>query len=137
MTVSVDADESQHNDSEPDSAFAAASGSSDEDEEVDPVPLSDVNDEKCYKAMSRAVFPKSTVLWNKVKWSQKASDTAEEKHGIGFVVPNETRWNSVFLIMQQLFRILPRYVDEATCLHDDLILHTVRDEFVFCQFSPD
>lgn len=44
MMVSVDASESQDNDSEPDSAFAAATDSSDEDEEMDPVPLSDVDD---------------------------------------------------------------------------------------------
>lgn len=44
MMVSVDASESQDNDSEPESVLPAATDSSDEDEAMDPVPLSDVDD---------------------------------------------------------------------------------------------
>ncbi|KAI4890355.1 hypothetical protein NFI96_009530, partial [Prochilodus magdalenae] len=103
----------------------------DDNDGLEPAPLSALED-PCLPPHRR------------VKRSSKASDLVEEKLKIGFLTPNDTRWNSMYLSMQRLSHIAtltPQASDliapgDPAPEYDKLLLHTVCDEFGLRQFSP-
>ncbi|KAJ8028906.1 Zinc finger BED domain-containing protein 4 [Holothuria leucospilota] len=56
--------------------------------------------DKTFKAVSRAAFGKCQAIFNKQSRSSLASDTVKEKLGRLLVVPNSTRWNSVYQALE-------------------------------------
>ena len=97
-----------------------------------------------YKTLARPVCSKASALWNRVK-KKKAFDFVEEKLKIGFVTPNDTSWNSMFLSMQRLAGIAT-LTPQASSLsvpvdpsleYYRLLLHTVCDEFGLRRFTQE
>jgi hypothetical protein len=59
-----------------------------------------------YKKIARSAFSKCQALWNKYGRSNKASETVTDTFGLGLKRPNETRWNSMFMAVERLVRII-------------------------------
>ena len=60
----------------------------------------------CYKRLSRATFGKCQALWNKTSRSVQAAEKVKELCGLSLIKPNATRWNSIFMSVQRLNRII-------------------------------
>jgi hypothetical protein len=59
-----------------------------------------------YKKISRSAFAKCQALWNKYGRSALAVEAVTDTLELGLKRPNETRWNSVFLAVERLLRIV-------------------------------
>lgn len=71
---------------------------------VTTVDAAEAND--AYKRLSPSAFSKCSCLWNKTPRSSTASDVIEETCKIQLIRPNDTRWNSLFLSVERIVRII-------------------------------
>ena len=70
-------------------------------------------DDAVYKRISRATFAKCQVLWNKSARSVLSAEAVMETCGMMLLRPNQTRWNSLFMAAERLFRISTEKGDDA------------------------
>ena len=61
-----------------------------------------------YKKLSRAAFAKYNALWNKIGRSSKAVETVNDTLGLGLKRPNQTRWNSTFMAVERLVKLIDK-----------------------------
>lgn len=66
-----------------------------------------------YKRLSRATFAKCQSLWNKSSRSSQAAEVIEDECGLVLLKPNATRWNSVFMAVERLVRIMKEKGENA------------------------
>ena len=59
-----------------------------------------------YKKLYYSTFSKCNALWNKWSRSSTAAETVEDTCSLQLVRPNATRWNSVFMAVERLLRIV-------------------------------
>ncbi|XP_073720008.1 uncharacterized protein [Misgurnus anguillicaudatus] len=61
---------------------------------------------EAYKKLSRSAFSKCHALWNKSGRSTAAAEVIEDVCKIQLIRPNITRWNSLFLAVERILRII-------------------------------
>ena len=54
----------------------------------------------------RSTFSKCHALWNKCGKSTIAAEAVEDSFSIQLLRPNATQWNSLFMIVERLLRIM-------------------------------
>lgn len=59
-----------------------------------------------YKTLSRSTFGKSQALWNKTSRSASAAEVVEKHCKLQLVQPNATRWNSFYMAVERILRII-------------------------------
>ncbi|CAB4039898.1 zinc finger BED domain-containing 1-like, partial [Paramuricea clavata] len=59
-----------------------------------------------YKRLSRSTFAKCSSLWNKSSRSVQVAEMVKEKCGLSLIKPNATQWNSIFMAVQRIIRII-------------------------------
>lgn len=73
---------------------------------VSTVDVDNANSAEAYKKLSRSAFAKSQALWNKTSRSTSAAESVEKHCKMQLVQPNKTRWNSLYLAVERIVRIL-------------------------------
>lgn len=66
-----------------------------------------------YKKVSRSAFAKCQGLWNKYGRSSLAADAVIDLYGLGLKKPNQTRWNSVFMAVERLVRLINEHGEDS------------------------
>ncbi|XP_051800990.1 uncharacterized protein LOC127537594 isoform X1 [Acanthochromis polyacanthus] len=66
----------------------------------------DAKSNDTYKKVYRSAFSKCHALWNKCGRSTLAAEAVEDSCTIQILRPNTTRWNSLFLAVERLLRII-------------------------------
>ncbi|XP_067286175.1 zinc finger BED domain-containing protein 4-like [Pseudorasbora parva] len=69
--------------------------------------------DETYKRLSRSSFSKCWALWNKSGRSNKAAEMMEEECSLQLIRPNATRWNSLFLSVERILKIMKEKGDGA------------------------
>ncbi|KAK0153174.1 Zinc finger BED domain-containing protein 1 [Merluccius polli] len=64
------------------------------------------NKTEAYKKLSRSAFSKCQALWNKASRSPQNAELIEEHCKLHLVQPNSTRWNSSFVAVERVVRII-------------------------------
>ena len=59
-----------------------------------------------YRKISRAAFAKCSALWNKTARSSTAAEVVEKECKLQLIRPVDTRWNSHFLSVERILRIV-------------------------------
>ena len=66
-----------------------------------------------YKKLSRVTFSKCQALWNKSSRSVLAAEAVQSNCGMALIKPNKTRWNSVYMAIERLVRIIKQKGEES------------------------
>ena len=66
-----------------------------------------------YKKVSCSAFAKFQRLWNKYDRSSLAADAVIDLYGLGLKKPNQTRWNSVFITVERLLRLINEHGEDS------------------------
>lgn len=66
-----------------------------------------------YKRLSRAAFGKCQAMWNKSGRSYMAAEIVEDKCKLQLIRPNQTRWNSTYMAVERIIRIIQEKGEDA------------------------
>ena len=78
-------------------------------------------DNSAYNKLSHSTFAKCQAIWNKSGRSALAAETVQDTCGLMVIRPNQTRWNSIFMSVERLVRIIKEKGENA--------LHSICNDF--------